>query len=92
MSGGLVGGFGTNLAILIVTRVLIGVGTSAGYPSAMVLIRRRATEAGLDAPPGGVLGGLAIASMATPSARRSAACWWARPAGTGPFWSISRSP
>ena len=46
-------------------RVLIGIGTSAGYPSAMVLIRRRAASAGLAAPPGGVLGGLAIAGMAT---------------------------
>ncbi|RAG85914.1 MFS transporter [Streptacidiphilus pinicola] len=63
--GGLVGGFGDSLAMLTVARVLIGIGTSAGYPSAMVLIRRRAARAGLDAPPGSVLGGLAIAGMAT---------------------------
>ncbi|MBO1416509.1 MFS transporter [Streptomyces sp. FH025] len=63
--GGLVGGFGANLATLTVARVLIGIGTSAGYPSAMVLIRRRAAQVGLDAPPGKVLGGLAIAGMAT---------------------------
>jgi nicotinamidase-related amidase/predicted MFS family arabinose efflux permease len=63
--GGLVGGSGRTLTTLIVARVLIGIGTSAGYPSAMVLIRRRATWAGADAPPGGVLGGLAIAGMAT---------------------------
>jgi MFS family permease len=63
--GGLVGGFGRNLTMLIVARVLIGVGTSAGYPSAMVLIRRRAAAAGMSAPPGGVLGGIAIAGMAT---------------------------
>jgi len=48
-----------------VARVLIGVGTSAGYPSAMLLIRRRAEWAGLDKPPGGVLGGLQIAGAAT---------------------------
>jgi MFS family permease len=65
--GGLVGGFGQGLAELIVARVLIGVGTSAGYPSAMLLIRRRAEEAGLAAPPGGVLGGLVIAGMVTPA-------------------------
>jgi MFS family permease len=53
--------------MLIVARVLIGVGTSAGYPSAMLLIRRRATQAGLGAPPGGVLGGLVIAGMVTPA-------------------------
>jgi MFS family permease len=65
--GGLVGGLAPNLAALIVARVLIGVGTSAGYPSAMLLIRRRAAAAGLDAPPGSVLGGLVIAGMVTPA-------------------------
>jgi MFS family permease len=65
--GGLVGGFAQDLATLTVARVLIGVGTSAGYPSAMLLIRRRAEQAGLDAPPGGVLGGLVIAGMVTPA-------------------------
>jgi MFS family permease len=63
--GGLVGGFGRSLALLIVARVLIGIGTSAGYPSAMILIRRRANSAGMHAPPGGVLGGIAIAGTAT---------------------------
>jgi MFS family permease len=41
------------------------VGSSAVYPSAMLLIRRRAASAGLDAPPGGVLGSLVIAGAAT---------------------------
>jgi MFS family permease len=63
--GGVVGGLGQDLTTLLVARVLIGIGTSAGYPSAMVLIRRRAAWAGLAAPPGSVLGGLAIAGMAT---------------------------
>ncbi|MGW7042261.1 MFS transporter [Streptomyces avermitilis] len=63
--GGLVGGLGQNLAMLTVARVLIGIGTSAAFPCAMVLIRRRAAEARMDAPPGGVLGGIAIAGMAT---------------------------
>jgi len=67
LAGGLVGGFAPNLATLIVARVLIGVGTSAGYPSAMLLIRRRAASAGLEAPPGSVLGGLVIAGMVTPA-------------------------
>lgn len=40
-----------NLPELVVGRVLIGVGTSCAYPSAMLLIRRRAMEARLDAPP-----------------------------------------
>ena len=67
LGGGLVGGFGTNLTMLVIARVLIGVGTSAGYPSAMLLIRRRSAAAGLDAPPGSVLGGLVIAGMVTPA-------------------------
>ena len=63
--GGVGGGVSQDLTTLIVARVLIGVGTSAGYPSAMLLIRRRAEWAGLDKPPGGVLGGLQIAGAAT---------------------------
>jgi MFS family permease len=63
--GGIVGGVGQNLPTLVVARVLLGLGTSAGYPSAMLLIRRRATAVGLDMPPGNVLGGLAIAGAAT---------------------------
>jgi MFS family permease len=65
LAGGLLGGLAQNLAGLMAARVLIGVGTSAGYPSAMLLIRRRADQAGLDAPPGSVLGGLVIAGMVT---------------------------
>ncbi|MFB8182500.1 MFS transporter [Streptomyces sp. NPDC055966] len=63
--GGVIGSLGQNLAMLTVARVLIGLGTSAAFPCAMVMIRRRAEQAGLDQPPGGVLGGLAIAGMAT---------------------------
>ncbi|MFE4176874.1 MFS transporter [Streptomyces sp. NPDC056909] len=49
-------------------RVLIGAGTTAGYPSAMLLIRRRAEHAGHEAPPLGVLGGPAITGAATVAA------------------------
>ncbi|BDZ49381.1 MFS transporter [Frondihabitans sucicola] len=65
--GGLLGGFAPNLTVLLVSRVLIGLGTSCAYPTAMLLIRRRAQAAGLDRPPGGVLGGLQIAGIATAS-------------------------
>lgn len=65
--GGLVGGLGHDLMTLIVSRVLIGLGTSTGYPSAMLLIRQRAEWAGLTEPPGGVLGGLVITAMVTPA-------------------------
>ncbi|MGY4973055.1 MFS transporter [Streptomyces nigrescens] len=65
LAGGTVGGLGQDLTALVVARVLIGVGSSAVYPSAMLLVRRRAEATGLDAPPGGVLGGLMIAGAAT---------------------------
>lgn len=65
LAGGIVGGVAQNLPTLIVSRVLIGIGTSASYPSAMLLIRRRAERAGLAEPPGGVLGGLQIAATVT---------------------------
>ncbi len=65
--GGLVGGFAQDLVTLLISRVLLGLGTSCAYPTAMLLIRRRAQDAGLDQPPGGVLGGLQIAGIATAS-------------------------
>ncbi len=66
-AGGLAGGLARNLSTLLVSRVLIGLGTSCAYPTAMLLIRRRARDAGLDRPPGGVLGGLQISGLATSS-------------------------
>jgi MFS family permease len=65
LAGGLVGGLSGDLATLTVARVLIGIGTATAYPSAMVLVRRRADQAGLTAPPGGVLGGLMVAGAVT---------------------------
>ncbi|MFI5756316.1 MFS transporter [Streptomyces sp. NPDC051569] len=65
--GGLVGGLAQDLITLLISRVLLGIGTSCAYPTAMLLIRRRARDAGLDQPPGGVLGGLQIAGIATAS-------------------------
>ena len=46
---GIIGGLARNIPTLVVARVLIGLGTSAGYPSAMLLVRRRATAVGLRA-------------------------------------------
>jgi MFS family permease len=65
LMGGIIGGVGQDIATLTVARVLIGIGTSAGYPTTMVIIRRRAIWAGLSDPPGGVLGGLSIAGSVT---------------------------
>lgn len=67
LAGGTVGGAVPGLLALLISRVLIGLGTSCAYPTAMVLIRRRARTAGLEKPPGGVLGGLMIAGVATAS-------------------------
>jgi predicted MFS family arabinose efflux permease len=67
MAGGVIGGTAPSLPVLLVSRILIGLGTSCAYPTAMVLIRRRASRAGLEEPPGGVLGGLMIAGVATAS-------------------------
>src|SRR6202044_3490274 len=44
---GVVGGLARNLTALVVARVLIGLGTSAGYPAAMLMLRRRSAQAGL---------------------------------------------
>jgi MFS family permease len=61
---GFIGGLVHSFAALVVARVFIGLGSSSAYPSAMLLIKRRATQTGLAKPPGGVLGGLAITGMA----------------------------
>jgi MFS family permease len=54
-----------NLTMLIGSRILIGIGTSTAYPSAMLHIRRRAESAGMSKPPGNVLGALQIAGVVT---------------------------
>jgi MFS family permease len=62
--GGLVGTLATSVPVLVIARVVLGLGTSAGYPTAMVAIRRWAA-AHPDAPVGGMLGALAIAGQVT---------------------------
>jgi MFS family permease len=60
---GAVGTVGSNLPTLVVARILLGIGTSAGFPSAMLMIRRRAEASGES--PGGVMGALVVASQIT---------------------------
>lgn len=62
--GGALGTVATNLPTLVAARVILGVGTSAGYPTAMVIVRRWAAEHE-SAQPGGTLGALAIAAQVT---------------------------
>lgn len=55
---GLLGLLAPSLGVLIAARVLLGLGTCAGYPAAMYLIRR----AGVDQP-GGLLTALSVAAQ-----------------------------
>ncbi|MFD9700664.1 MFS transporter [Lentzea sp. NPDC059081] len=59
---GVLGTLAPNLAVLVVARVLLGLGTCAGYPAAMRLLRDEADRTGEDSP-GGVLTVLAIATQ-----------------------------
>ncbi|PHV66447.1 MFS transporter [Williamsia muralis] len=63
IAGGTVGALAGNVAVLVLARVLLGVGTSAGFPASMLMIRQRAANTGV--APGGVLGNLVISSQVT---------------------------
>ncbi|MEX0428202.1 MFS transporter [Nocardioides sp. DS6] len=54
----LFGGFGP----VVASRVLLGVGTSAAYPSVMAMIRTRSARAGVATPPA-VLSGISISTL-----------------------------
>jgi MFS family permease len=59
---GLVGAAAPDLAVLVVARVILGLGTCAGYPAAMRLIRDESERTGTDSP-AGVLTTLAVATQ-----------------------------
>jgi MFS family permease len=59
--GGALGGTGTNIPTLVLARVVIGAGTAAGYPAAMLLIRQHSERASV----GAALGLVSIASQAS---------------------------
>ncbi|MEV7080900.1 MFS transporter [Streptomyces sp. NPDC093516] len=63
-TGGALGTVAPDLPVLVAARVILGVGTSAGYPTAMVIVRRWAAQHE-GAAPGGTLGALAIAAQVT---------------------------
>ncbi len=63
MSGGIVGALATNVTMLVIARILLGMGTSAGFPTSMLMIRQRAAQTAT--PPGNVLGALVISSQVT---------------------------
>lgn len=62
VAGGVVGMVAPSFSWLLASRALLGVGTSAAFPTAMALVRRRADEAGLPAPTR-VIGSFSIASQ-----------------------------
>jgi MFS family permease len=55
---GVIGALAPSLGYLILSRVLLGLGTCAGYPAAMYLIRRSGVE-----KPGGLLTALAVSAQ-----------------------------
>ncbi|MGW7617922.1 MFS transporter [Streptomyces antimycoticus] len=59
---GLIGLLAPNMGALIVSRVVLGFGTCAGYPAAMSLIRSEARRTGQDSP-AGILAILAVAGQ-----------------------------
>nr|WP_281380956.1 MFS transporter [Nocardioides panaciterrulae] len=61
---GLLGALAPSLGVLVGARVLLGLGTCAGYPAAMSLLRSEARRTGQHSP-GGVLTVLSIANQTT---------------------------
>ncbi|MFI0939306.1 MFS transporter [Streptomyces sp. NPDC021020] len=61
---GVVGAAAPAFGFLLVSRALIGIGTSAAFPTAMALVRKRADEMGTGVP-SRVLGNFSIASQVT---------------------------
>jgi MFS family permease len=61
---GIVGTIAPGFGFLLLSRALIGIGTSAAYPTAMALVRRRADSLGMGVP-SRVLGNFSIAAQVT---------------------------
>lgn len=61
---GIVGALAPSLAVLVASRVLLGIGTSGAYPSAMRIFRSQGDRHGM-APPRLALGALSFAAIAT---------------------------
>ncbi|HWD01721.1 MAG TPA: MFS transporter [Amycolatopsis sp.] len=60
--GGLLGALAEDFTVLLVARAVLGIGTAAGYPTAMMLVRRWAAE-NPGARAEGAIGALAIAGQ-----------------------------
>ena len=64
LAAGILGALAPSFAFLLASRALIGIGTSAAYPTAMALVRARADALGVGVP-SRVLGAFSIASQVT---------------------------
>jgi MFS family permease len=62
--GGLAGAVASTLAALVVVRVILGIGSSAAYPSAMKVLRMRSRRIGKETPRP-VLGVLSLAALSS---------------------------
>jgi MFS family permease len=61
---GVIGAFAPSLAFLVLSRILLGFGTSAQFPAAMHIVRSEARRTGRRTP-GGILTALSIAAQST---------------------------
>jgi predicted MFS family arabinose efflux permease len=61
---GVIGTLAPAFGFLLLSRALIGIGTSAAYPTAMALVRKRADDLGMGVP-SRVLGNFSIAAQVT---------------------------
>jgi len=59
---GILGALAPSLAVLVLARVILGIGTCAAYPASMVLIRSESVRTGTDSP-AGVLAALSVANQ-----------------------------
>ncbi|GGF35888.1 MFS transporter [Subtercola lobariae] len=64
LAAGIIGATAPSFGFLVVSRALIGIGTSAAYPTAMSLVRKRADSVAMGVPTR-VLGNFSIASQIT---------------------------
>ena len=62
LAAGVIGTLAPSFGWLLLSRALIGIGTSAAYPTAMALVRRRADQVGVGVP-SRVLGNFSIAAQ-----------------------------
>ncbi|WP_020497816.1 MFS transporter [Sciscionella marina] len=65
---GLAGMFAPSLWVLLVVRVVLGLGTASGFPAAMAIIKQRTNALGLETVPGGVLAAVATSTQASMAA------------------------